>query len=163
MRYGKNEYIIFPYFYDDDGLVHLSNKEFKDRFPHAFSHLKHFEDELNKRRKDQNAKWFEYGRTQALAHLTQEKLLISTVITNDVDVYTLNQETIPYCGIYITRKGDHYNLEDARSILQSQKFKDYVQGLGVSISGKSKRITCKDVNAFTFCEEDIHGTAALHD
>jgi len=163
LRYGKNEYIIFPYSYNDNRLVHLSNEEFRDRFPHAFSHLKHFEDALNERSKDQNAKWFEYGRTQALVHLNQEKLLISTVVTNAVDVYTLNQETIPYCGIYITCKGNRYNLEDARKILQSQKFKNYVQGLGVSISGKSKRITCKDVNAFAFCEEDIHGTAALHD
>ena len=102
---------------------------------------------------DSKAKWFEYGRSQALAHLNQKKLLLSTVVTNKVEIYELDAETIPYSGIYITVKDKNYDLNSAMQILSSSKFMEYVKNLGISVSGKSKRITCKDINNYEFMEE----------
>ncbi|GFZ32439.1 DNA methyltransferase [Clostridium zeae] len=151
LRYNREEYIIFPYKYDDNTLVHINSNTFKDDFPGAAKHLEEYIVKLDKRKKDKNVQWFEYGRTQALAHLNQRKLLISTVVTNKVDIYELDRDTIPYSGIYITEKsGSSFTLKNARFILESPEFMEYVKKVGISVSGQSLRITCKDINNFEF-------------
>lgn len=161
LRHEKEEYIIFPYRYDENGLMHYSCQEFEEQFPKATKHLRLYKEQLQNRSKDKSISWFEYGRSQALAHLNQRKLLISTVITSSVEIYDLDELTIPYCGIYITPKGTSYTLQQALTLLKSKKFYEYVMALGVSVSGKSKRITCKDVCSFVFNEEDMNGAASL--
>lgn len=150
LRYNIKKKIIFPYKYDNDGLCRYSESEFERLFPNTAKHLKQYSRQLNDRNSDKNAKWFEYGRSQALTHLNKEKLLISTVITNSVEVYKVDTDTVPFSGIYITVKDNNYNLEDAIDILKSEQFLKYVQSIGISISGKSLRITCKDVNNYKF-------------
>lgn len=94
LRYGKHEKIIFPYTYDENGLVRFGEGEFERLYPEAAAYLNEFRDDLSKRQSDNSAKWYEYGRSQALSGLNSKKLLISTVVTNDVDVYELEQECI---------------------------------------------------------------------
>lgn len=153
LRSQKNEYIIFPYFYDGEkNLTRYDENTFKSRFPKTYAHLKGFEDRLKKRDSDNSAKWYEYGRSQALAHLWQEKLLLSTVITKKVEVYSLGADDIPYSGIYITVCDGKSNLQDALAILQSESFLEYIMKQGLNVNGKSKRITCKDINDYQFEE-----------
>ena len=154
LRYGKHEKIIFPYTYDENGLVRFGEGEFERLFPGATAYLNEFRDDLDKRQSDNNAKWYEYGRSQALSGLNRQKLLISTVVTNDVDVYELEKECIPYAGMYIVQKEDNneYTLTDAMRILRSDEFKEYVFKIGIPISGKSVRITSKDIENYMFKE-----------
>ena len=144
--------IIFPYTYDENGLVRFGEGEFERLYPEAAAYLNEFRDDLSKRQSDNSAKWYEYGRSQALSGLNSKKLLISTVVTNDVDVYELEQECIPYAGMYIVEKEDNneYELIDAMRILRSGEFKEYVFKVGIPISGKSVRITSKDVENYMF-------------
>lgn len=154
LRYGKKEFIIFPYHYNSNGtLKTYTETQFETRFPLAFMHLVKYKERLLKRDSDPKAKWFEYGRSQALAHLNQKKLLLSTVVTNRIEIYKLDVSAIPYSGIYITVKDEQYNLDDALRILNSRDFLNYVMDLGISVSGKSKRITCEDINNYKFTEE----------
>ena len=152
LRYEKQEKIIFPYSYDENGLVRFADGEFEQLYPGAAAYLNEFRDDLDKRQSDNSAKWYEYGRSQALSGLNNQKLLISTVVTNDVDVYELEQECIPYAGMYIVEKEDNneYALRDAMEILRSDEFKEYVFKVGIPISGKSVRITSKDVENYMF-------------
>lgn len=156
IRYEKKEKIIFPYKYDENGIVHYSIEEFEERYPGATEYLMSFRAELDERKKDDKALWFEYGRTQALNNLNCSKLLMSTVITNNVEVSKISQDSIPYAGIYISvRDGNNkYSLDDAISILRSNLFQQYVKGVGIPISGQSVRITSKDVENYRF-EEDF--------
>ena len=78
---------------------------------------------------------------------------MSTVITKQVELYMLDDDTIPYSGIFITVKKPEYSLNDAIRVLQSDRFIKYVQSLGISVSGNSKRITCKDINNYMFIKE----------
>ncbi|MEG6589310.1 Eco57I restriction-modification methylase domain-containing protein [Paenibacillus barengoltzii] len=150
-RYNREEYIIFPYKYIGNKLVRLNPETFVDEFPGATNHLRNYIDQLAKRKSDLSTQWFEYGRTQALSHLNQEKLLLSTVVTNQVELYELDKDTIPYSGIYVTvKEGSKYSLEDAKKILQSTEFMEYVRKVGISVNGISIRITCKDINNFKF-------------
>lgn len=150
LRYSKSMYIIFPYKYENELLARYSDDEFEKLFPNVVRHLKTFEGDLNDRDSDKNAAWFEYGRSQALSHLNKEKILISTIITNKVEAYKIDAETIPYSGIFITVKDNNSTLDDAITILKSKSFIDYVRKIGISISGQSLRITCKDINDFVY-------------
>ena len=152
LRYGKHEKIIFPYAYDENRLVRFADGEFERLYPEAAAYLNEFRDELDKRQSNNGAKWYEYGRSQALNDLNNTKLLLSTVVTNDVDVCELEQECIPYAGMYIVPKADNktYKLEDAKEILESDEFMKYVQDVGIHISGTSLRITSKDIEEFKF-------------
>lgn len=102
LQYQTEKYIIFPYKYDESGLVRFTAAEFEAFFPNATKHLRRFSKELAERDSDKNAAWFEYGRSQALSHINTEKLLVSTITTHKVEIHKISKGTIPYSGIYIT-------------------------------------------------------------
>lgn len=149
----EDQYIIFPYWYDESGsLKRYEETEFEQRFPGVCAYLRRYEEKLCKRNCDQNGKWFEYGRSQALAHINQPKLLLSTLITKQVRCYRLEGETVPYSGMYlIPKKG--YTLEQAEKILVSDDFFSYIEDVGINASGNSYRISPKDVCDYTFERE----------
>ena len=161
LRYGKKEYIIFPYFYDK-GLQRYTEDAFSTSFPNAMSHLRKYYDKLVVRDSDKNSKWFEYGRSQALATICQKKLLLSTIVTKRVEVYELGEDVVPYSGIYIRTKGA-VSLSVAKQILQSNEFYEYVRDIGIYASGESIRITAKDIENYEFewRREYDHGKTQL--
>lgn len=152
LRYKKNEKIIFPYTYENGHLVRFDEGIFESTYPETAAYLNDFRDGLDKRQKDEKAKWYEYGRSQALLGLDSDKLLISTVITDNIVVYKLTRKCIPYAGMYIVRYEDNneYTLEDATHILESRDFMQYVLEVGIHISGSSVRITSKDIENYRF-------------
>lgn len=144
------EKIIFPYYYNrNNELVRYGTNEFEENFKGSCGYLRNFEEKLENRKSDKNAKWFEYGRSQALKNSNQEKLLLSTVITNEVKTKILPKNNIPYSGIYIIPIKDK-TLEEADKILKSKEFFNYIEGKGINASGKSLRITSKDINEYMF-------------
>lgn len=149
LKYKKEELILFPYSYDNNNLVRYEKEYFEEKFPEATKYLKSFEKKLCDRKSDDRIQWFEYGRSQALAHLNQPKLLLSTVITKEVNVYELSTECIPYSGIYIVPRRE-LSLETAKEILQSEMFYQYILGIGINANGTSLRITAVDINNYEF-------------
>lgn len=149
----QEEMIIFPYYFENGELRKYTEEEIKINFKYAYKYLKLHKEKLLQRKSDIGAKWFEYGRSQAISQSNREKLLLSTVITKEVKVYDLTRETIPYSGIYIT--SDDENLDRAREILESEEFLQYVKDIGINASGESIRITSKDINNYSFQGEII--------
>lgn len=146
----KDKRIIFPYFFDEKGkLQRYAEEEFTWRFPNATAHLNKYRNYLDSRSSDKNAKWFEYGRSQAIGHMNKEKLLLSTVITGKVNVTILDEKTIPYSGIYIIAK-DGFDLLEAKRILESSPFLEYAKAVGVQANGVSIRISISDINNYLF-------------
>ncbi|WP_242223158.1 Eco57I restriction-modification methylase domain-containing protein [Bacillus cereus group sp. BfR-BA-01380] len=154
LNYNREELIIFPYFYEEGELCKYSLETFEKNFPEAVKYLETFRENLKKRHSDKNVKWYEYGRTQALSHLNQDKLLTSTIVTKVVKVYNLGKECIPYSGIYIVSKGD-WKLEKAKELLESDSFYQYVQSIGVNANGSSVRITARDINNYEFLKQEV--------
>ena len=146
---NHKELIIFPYQYINNKLTRYTEDEFEKLYPEATKYFKHNSERLSKRKSDSNVKYFEYGRTQALSHLNQKKLLTSIVVTNKVKVYELSTKDIPYSGIFIIPIRDK-PLSEAKKILESSAFFKYVQQIGINANGKSIRITAKDINDFYF-------------
>lgn len=149
MKKGKKELIIFPYQYIENELYKFSEEEFEKLFPEAKNYLLSQYEELMKRKADRVAKWFEYGRSQALQHLNTDKLILSTLVTNKVETYILNSTCIPYSGIYIIPIAN-LSLEIAQQILESQEFYEYIKKIGKNASGKTLMITTKDINNYYF-------------
>lgn len=151
---NKKELIIFPYFYVDGTVQKYSVEFFETEFPEATKYLSQFKNKLEQRKSDKSSKWFEYGRSQAISHLNQAKLLMSTIVTTKVKVYELSEDNIPYSGIYITSKGE-LSLEKAKELLMSEVFYDYLRTIGINANGSSIRITVKDINNFEFSKNKV--------
>lgn len=151
-QHGEDKYIIFPYWYDENGsLMKYEQAEFEQRFPGACAYLGKYQEKLCKRNSDRNTKWYEYGRSQALMHINQPKLLLSTLFTNRVRYYYLERETVPYSGMYLIPK-EGFSLEQAERILMSDDFFAYIEDIGINASGNSYRISPKDVCDYMFEE-----------
>lgn len=148
-RKGRNNYIIFPYYYEDGKLCRYTDDEFGHRFPQIKKHLQKYRNQLKERKTDDNCKWFEYGRSQALAHMQQEKLMLSIFISEKVHCYRLDENTIPYAGIYIVPKDGH-TLEQAEQILKSKEFYGYISSIGIQSNGNTYRITPSDISEYCY-------------
>ena len=147
------EKIIFPYTYDSQGnLVRYSEEQFRRKFPEGYKYLQNYKSDLEKRKSDKQALWYEYGRSQLLSHLNQPKLLLSSFITGGPRTYILDLQTVPYAGICITAK-EGYIVNQAQRIINSQEFMDYVRMIGVCTNGVSYRISPTDINSFQFPRE----------
>lgn len=145
----QHPYIIFPYTFVDGQLRHYSENEFNRLFPGAHRHLFAYRAQLDKRAVDKNAKWFEYGRSQAISHLNSEKLVISNVISGKIQIVLADENTIPYAGLYIVPIGN-YTLAQAQDILKQTDFLNYVKQHGVPTTGNSYRISSKLVEDYRF-------------
>ena len=93
-RAVQKNYIIFPYKRKNYAIEKYEEEEFRQTYPKAYVHLQKYRDALDKRKKDEHAKWFEYGRSQALKELWSEKLILPMVITQKAKVYRADAETI---------------------------------------------------------------------
>lgn len=147
---GREEYIIFPYEYDTGGkLVRYDEAALRARFPLAARYLAKHRQELAARDADPSAAWFEYGRSQALQNMDRRMIMMSSVISEETRAYLLDQGEIPYSGLYIIQTGE-IPLEELLEALNGEAFKRYVSGVGVSVSGSSRRITARDVEDYVF-------------
>lgn len=154
LRERKRQRIIFPYSVVNGKIHRYTEDSFREQCPKAAAHLEQYKNSLLERDSDKTANWFEYGRSQALTQINKEKLLMSTIITKKAEVYKLDALTIPFSGIYITAKNQSYRLDEAKRMLDSPQFLEYVKRIGIKISGTSLRITCRDVNNFEYYPED---------
>ena len=120
-------------------------------YPNIYCYLLNNKDNLLRRKRDKGSQWFEYGRNQAIKGIFTIKLLISTVVTNNVKVHELEKEDIAYSGMIVKSKGiDCYSLDYGKNILSSDNFLEYVKNIGIPINGNSYRITSQDIENYTF-------------
>lgn len=147
----RQEYrsMIFPYQVEKDGTVHrLSEYQLARAYPKTYRHLHESKEKLEMRAADSSVHWFEFGRTQGLDIVNKKKLLMSTIVTKKVNVYELDAGDIPFGGIVITAKDKASSLQNAKRLLESDRFITYALSIGTHVSGHSVRITCADVNRF---------------
>ena len=148
-QFGIKQKIIFPYYYENGELKNYTEDEINHKYPKLMKFLSSRKDALTIRDSDKSAQWYEYGRSQALRHINQKKLMISTIITKVVRVYELDSSVVPYSGIYIVSR-DNASLDDAKLILQTKRFYEYLLTKGVKVSGDSIRISSKDVEEYRY-------------
>lgn len=142
--------IIFPYKLVGAKIIHFSEKEFKKLYPYAWKYLYQFYDDLKKRKADENAKWFEYGRSQALEEVWNRKLVFPMVITKATQTYMADKIAIPYAGYFITAKSNYMSLKIAKELLESEQFYRYVKDVGTPTTITSYRVSVHDISEYMF-------------
>lgn len=143
--------IIFPYKLEKGKIVHYTEEEFEAQYPMACSYLHQFDDALQKRKSDEKAKWFEYGRSQALAEVFEKKLIMPMVITHSTKTYIAGKKTIPFAGYFITvNQNSNMTLKDAKKVLESARFHEYVEEVGTPTTISSYRVSVHDISEFMF-------------
>lgn len=144
---NQNERIIFPYEFVDGKRRGYDENEYKAAFPLAYAYLSTQKSKLLKRDADKKSAWFEFGRSQALDHLLCPKILLSTVITNSINVFRLEISEIPYSGLYIVPIRE-LSIDEGINLLRSKAFLNYIESVGVNINGNSIRVTAQNIRDF---------------
>ena len=147
---NKKEIIIFPYIIANKTVNRINENDFKNHYPGVYNYLYNHYEKLSLRKSDNKTQWFEYGRNQALNISTEDKLVLSTIVTKRTKVCRYSKRVIPYSGLTITSKNEGMSLENALNIIQSSKFINYCYCVGIPINGNSVRITSKDIENYMF-------------
>ena len=151
----KKDKIIFPYEIINGQRKDYTSEEFEKKFPGATAYLQQFIEELNARKADKNAEWFQYGRSQAITKVLGEKLIIPMVITQKVHTYKAGMNAIPYAGYFIKCKENcKLSLQDAKKILESKDFYKYVEMCGTPTTPTSYRISVDDIKDYMIIKEE---------
>ena len=153
MQHGDGvEYrIIFPYKVENGKILHFSEAEFQHTYPEAWRHLDRYRTELQKRKADEKAQWFEYGRNQALSEIGKEKLIFPMVITRSTQAYIVGADTVPCAGYFATVNGENgLTLQDAKNVLESEAFYQYVKDVGTPTTISSYRVSVHDIVEYRF-------------
>lgn len=148
IRHNIKKVAIFPYKIVDNKIEHFDEEEILNSFPNIYKYLYNKINDL-KARSTKSEKWYEYGRQQGLYSIFGEKLIIPMVLSNCISIYKAADFDLPFAGYYIKSKGDK-SLEEAQSILMSDKFKKYIECLGTKTSETTYRISCKDIENFCY-------------
>lgn len=108
------------------------------QFPKTYNYLLAHKKELESRSITGSTKWFQYGRSQGLANINNEKLVISTTMPNDYLKYTrVGPEFLVYSGLYATAK----DLDLLEKEFQSDDLLDYLIENGKPMRGGYTQIT----------------------
>lgn len=149
-RNNRNYKIIFPYKVDEQNVQRIKEEDFQIQYPCTYQYLLKKKNDLQDRTLDKKTNWYEYGRSQALSSIISEKLLIPMVLSRRLIIYRENADTIPFAGYYITCKTSQYTLNDAKCILESQEFMNYIKACGTPTTKTSYRISTRDIKDFRF-------------
>lgn len=143
------EYIIFPYRYENGKLVRYAENEYRKQFPLAYDYLIKSKEKLGERAADKKAAWYEYGRSQALQKLNQEKILLCPVVSNVVQAWKIGEDVVPYSGFFIVAK-EGSNIDDALDIIKRSAFTEYIKTVGINANGSSVRFSTRNVENYTW-------------
>lgn len=102
------------------------------KYPKTYNYLLSHKDALEKRSITGNTKWFQYGRSQGLANINKEKIVISTTMPNSGIKYKrVGPEYLVYSGLYATAE----DLDLLEEELQNENLLDYLIENGKPMRG----------------------------
>lgn len=148
--------IIFPYIWNVNRKIYEVMDELilSEQFPLAYKYLCDNKEELLKRDMDENAVWYQFGRSQGLNNSRYNKLIVKNVIDKDkknLDVFELSKDIIVYSGIYITAQDDLI-LSKVKKVLESEEFCTYCKLVGKDMAGGWKNISSKNIKNYGITE-----------
>lgn len=102
------------------------------QYPNTYSYLLSHKEKLQNRSLQSNTKWFQYGRTQGLKNINNEKIVISTTIPQtEVRYKRVGPEYLVYSGLYATAD----DLDKLEEELKSNELLDYLVDNGKNMRG----------------------------
>lgn len=144
-----DQIILFPYKEVNGKFVLMDEYELMYDYPHTYEYLLKNKDRLLKRDIKGKTKWYEYGRSQGIQNMKQQKISVGNVFKDKIIINKINEETLIYSGIFITKKENcDISWEDLEIILKSKDFFNYCYENGKDMRGGYKTITANIIKNY---------------
>ena len=101
-QFNENELIIFPYEFERNRYKAISEEKLAKQFPKAYEYLLANKEELEMRDLDKGALWYEFGRSQGVQSIHNEKIVLSTLVNGGINYYKVPEDVLMYSGIFGT-------------------------------------------------------------
>lgn len=141
-------YVLFPYEKIRDRYRSISENILIEKYPFTYEYLKANKEELIKRDMDKGSQWFEFGRSQGIQTIHQEKIILSTLVNNKISYYKLPEDIFLYSGIFITLHNSNLRWDIIEDVLSSEDFYRYIKITGKDFSGGYKSISTKQIKEY---------------
>jgi adenine-specific DNA-methyltransferase len=149
----NNNKIIFPYKIVSNRYVPIPEDELMKDYPFCYKYFTSNKEELLERDLDKGALWYEYGRSQGLQSINNEKIILSTLVNGKIQFHRLSKDVLMYSGIFITKKNPLTDWKIIEKVLSSEEFYQFIRITGKDFSGGYKSITSKQIKTYKiFCE-----------
>ena len=146
--FDENNKIIFPYKKVSNRYKVISEDEMKKDYPYCFKYFLANKEDLMARDLDKGAIWYEYGRSQGVQSMHNEKIVLSTLINGKISYYKVPADVLMYSGIFIIKKNQTTNWEIIENMLSSEEFYQFIRITGKDFSGGYKSITSKQIKNY---------------
>lgn len=143
-----NYKILFPYKLLNNRYVVIPESEMKESYPNCYQYLLANKSELLKRDIEKGALWYEFGRSQGIQSIHNEKIILSTLINGKIQFYRIPYDILMYSGLFIIKNNSKSEWNILEQTLQSDDFYKYIRLTGKDFSGGYKSITSKQIKEF---------------
>lgn len=124
---GEQKWCIFP----------PKTEEELKQYPKTYQYLLNNKELLQNRSIKGKTQWFEFGRTQGLKNINNEKIVISTTMSNEgLKLYRVDSNWLVYSGLYATAE----DLDKLEEELKSNELIEYLLENGKPMRGEYVQI-----------------------
>lgn len=117
-----NYKILFPYKLLNNRYVVIPEFEMKESYPNCYQYLLANKSELLKRDIEKDALWYEFGRSQGIQSIHNEKIILSTLINGKIQFYRIPYDILMYSGLFIIKNNSKSEWNILEQTLQSEDF-----------------------------------------
>ncbi len=144
----NSQKILFPYQFENKRYKVIEEEILKQNYPNAYKYLLKNKSELEKRDLDKNALWYEFGRSQGVQSIHNEKIILSTLVNGKINFYRVPENIMMYSGLFIIKNKKFSDWKLIERILKSEEFHRYIRLTGKDFSGGYKSISSKQIKEF---------------
>jgi adenine-specific DNA-methyltransferase len=145
---NENDQILFPYQLENKRYKVISEQKLIEEYPHAYNYLLKNKKELESRDLDKGTVWYEFGRSQGIQNIHNEKIVLSTLVNGQIDYYKVPNDVLMYSGLFIIKNKDYTDWKIIENTLKSDEFYKYIRLTGKDFSGGYKSISSKQIKEF---------------
>lgn len=147
-KIDTTEKIIFPYEQINNRYTIISEEKMQAFFPRCYAYFLKNKPELKSRDLDKGALWYEYGRSQGIQTIHNEKIVLSTLVNGSIEFYKVPKDVLMYSGLFIIKNNPFTEWKIIEETLKSEEFYKYIRLTGKDFSGGYKSITSKQIKEF---------------
>lgn len=133
---NTKKYAIFPYKEIEGRQQLITEEEIILNYPKAYKYFLNFEKELKSRSLENRDEWYAFGRTQAINSINHKKVIINTLVKDEIKFHKVPKGSLVYSGLY-----SEYNetWEKISDFLSSKELYEFVITLGSDKRGEYKQ------------------------
>ena len=149
----SDSFIIFPYTKNKDGkYVLIEESVLRTKYPKIYNYLLSNKILLLNRDLEENAVWYQFGRSQGIQSVDKNKIVLKHIISETDEkcsILEIPDNTLVYSGLFVTIK-DIKNYNTVKTVLKSKDFCRYLKLNGKNMSGGYKSVNAKIIKNYRF-------------